>query len=227
MQYTIYLKAGVPVRQVFQGTTLLIMDMGVAPQLDVLNIEIDGYATEQYRGVKRGFKFRGPTFGAALIQSPVDAQIQVVVSMADVTVNYQDGNTVNANIVGTVPVAVQGTPLPVSTDRGQNAGAPLFVSGAVLGDTPAANIVDDAGVAAGGAAAVDVIAADATRLEVVFYNQGPDPVALGMLGITWAKRAIVLNAGDTWIEARAAAKRWQAITDAGKAATVTVQERKA
>jgi hypothetical protein len=227
MQYTIFLKAGKKIRQVFEGKTLLVMDMGVAPQLDVLNIEINGYVAEQYRGVKRGFRFRGPLFGAAIFQSPVDAQIEVAVSMADVSVNYQDGNTVNANIVGTVPVAVQGTPLPVSTDRGQNAGAPLFVSGAVLGDTPANNIVDDAGVAVGGAAAVDVLAADATRLEAVFFNQGPDPVALGMLGITWAKRAIVLNAGDTWVESRAAAKRWQAITDATKAATVTVQERKA
>lgn len=226
MQYTIVLKAGVKVRQMFEGSTLIIMDLGATAQLDVLNIEIGGYAKEQYRSVKRGFKYRGPVFGGAVFQSPVDTSIEVVVSDADVSVNYQDGQAVNANIIGTVPVAVQGTPLPVSTDRGQNAGAPLYVSGAVLGDTPAATITDDAPIAAG-AVAVDVVTADATRLEVVFYNQGPDPVALGMPGITWAKRAIVLNAGDAWIEARAAAQHWQAITDAAKAATVTVQERKA
>jgi hypothetical protein len=216
MQYTITLKANTPLKQTFQGDTLVLLDLGAATQLSNLDIEIKGYSTEQYRNVKRGFKFRGPVFGAATFRSPVDATIEVVVSNADITVNYQDGNTVNANIVGTVPVQVTG--------HGTAPADPLFVNGQV--ETPANNVTDNAGVAAGPVAA-NLLAADPTRLEAVIFNQGPAPVTIGMAGITWAKRAIVLNQGDTWIESRAAAKAWQVITDAGLAATVTVQERKA
>ena len=101
------------------------------------------------------------------------------------------------------------------------------MSGTVLGDTPASVGVNTPAVNVPAATPTDLVAADATRLEVIFYNQGPDAVAIGLTGITWANRAIVLNAGDCYIEARLAAKPWQAITDAGTTAKVGIQERKA
>lgn len=224
MQYRITLTAGVAKRQLFTGRTLVLLDTGAAASLD-LSIDVQGFPTEELRAVKRGLKFRGPDFTGATFTAAVDCTIEVIVTAADVSVNYQEGATVNANIQGTVPVQVTGQPISVAATRGDAPANPLHVSGQVLGDTPAANVTDNAAVAAGPVAAA-LLAADATRLEAVFFNLGPDPVALGMLGITWAKRAIVLNAGDAWVESRAASKAWYVITDAAKAASVTVQERK-
>ena len=69
-----------------------------------------------------------------------------------------------------------------------------------------------------------LVSANADRRSLRFTNIGTDPVALGFTGITWAKRCIVLVAGDTWVEDRAANMAWAAITDAAKTASVTTQE---
>lgn len=63
------------------------------------------------------------------------------------------------------------------------------------------------------------------RRSVRFTNLGPDPVAIGAAGLTWAKRCIVLNAGDTWVEDTASNLAWVAITEsAGKTASITTNE---
>jgi len=247
-QIRINLQANKPQRQTFgQARFLAIFSVGVAASVDV-KIEVAGFAQEELRGLKARDRIEVPDgFEAVSFVAAVDCTIEVIASMIDVRLNNDDGAIVSANIVGTVPVQVTGpnplpvqvaapsplpvfidspNPVPVSTNRGQNAAAPLYVSGAVLGDTPAATLTDNAKITAG-PVAVAVLAADATRLETIIYNIGPDPVALGMVGITWAKRAIVLQAGDTWLESRGASKAWYAITDAGKTADVTTQERKA
>jgi hypothetical protein len=228
MQYRITLEAGIPKRQVMTGKTLVLLDTGAALELDLSIETMGGYAGEELRGVKRGLKFQADGITGAKFLSLVDCVIEVVVSAANISVNYQENSTVNANIQGTVPVSVAQTlpvsvalPLAVVPDRGAPAN-PVYVSGLTYSDAPASAVTNAAPVAAGPVAVV-VMAADAARKAARFLNVGPDPVALGAAGLTWAQRTIVLNAGDMWIEERGANVAWTAITDAAKSASVTVQ----
>jgi len=56
------------------------------------------------------------------------------------------------------------------------------------------------------------------------WRAGTDQVAIGFTGITWDKRCIVLDVGDTWIAEQAANLAWAAICDTAKTASVTVQQ---
>lgn len=217
MQYRISLTAGVPKRQEFQGTTLVLLSLGAALSVD-MNVEVQGFGVEELRGVKNGLRLRAPGAGftSAVFTAPVDCVLEVVVSRADISVNYTEGASVNANIIGTVPV---------SNDRGAP-GNPVNVVGITYADAPATAIVDRAAVACGPVATV-LLAADPTRKRARFANIGASAVTLGTTGHTWAKRVIVLEAGDVWIEDDAANLEWIGITDAGGAASVTVQEVKA
>lgn len=67
-------------------------------------------------------------------------------------------------------------------------------------------------------------AARVARRSIRFTNIGTNPVAIGAPGITWARRCIILNAGDTWLEESAAALAWAAICDTAQAASITAQE---
>jgi len=213
MQYTINLPAGVEVRQEFNGTTLVLLDLGAAPSIDI-EIEVAGYGVETLRGVKRGLRVTGPAFTGARFRAPVDCTIEVVASAAAISVNYTEGATVQAQIIG--------QPVAVVPDRGAP-GSPVYVSGITYTDAPATAIVDRAAVAVTSAGA-SILAAAAGRKRARFCNLGPDPVTLGTTGHTWAKRCIVLEAGDVWIESDAANLAWMAITDATKTASVTAQE---
>lgn len=228
-QLSITLRAGVPKRQTFGFARFLtLQSLGDAALVDVA-IEVAGFSQESLRGLQARDRIvvGDSGFEAATFTAATDCTIEVIASLIDVRLNNNEGQTVLANIVGTVPVQVTGPdPLPVANDRGDAPANPVYVTGLTLAETPANTVTDAAAIAASPVAAA-LLAADATRLEMVIFNQGPSAVAIGMAGITWAKRAIVLNAGDTWIEQRAAAKAWQVITDAGGAANVTVQERKA
>lgn len=224
---SITLAAGKPTRQTFGlARYLTLQNLGDAAVVDV-DLEVGGFARESLKGLRATDRLSvSDGFEAATFTAATDCTIEVIASTIDVRLNNQEGQTVQANIVGTIPVEVTGPdPLQVANDRGDAIGNPVYVSGLTLSETPANTVTDVAGVACGPVAAA-IAAADATRLEVVFCNLGPDPVALGMVGITWAKRAIVLGAGDTYTEWRAAAKAWYGITDAGLAASVTTQVRK-
>lgn len=228
MQYRINLQAGVEQRQNFTGTTLVLLSIGDATSIDV-KIELQGYAVEELRGVTRGLRVRSPGFTGAVFTSTVDTTLEVIVSAADISVQYQDGNTVNANVIGTVPVSVAATlpvsvaaPLAVIPDRGAP-GNPQYVSGITYSDAPAVTLQDNAAVACSSVAAA-LVAADPDRRGLRFTNIGTDPVTIGFTGITWAKRCIVLSSGDSWVEERAANLAWAAICDATKTASVTVQE---
>ncbi len=235
-QITINLKANEPRRQVMRGQVFVILDTGAALGV-ALDIEIEGIAVETLRDCKKGLRLRAPggvPFTSFTLTSPVDTTVEVFVSTADLSVNYQEGSTVNANILGTVPVAITGEPveveitggpLQVVNDRGAPAN-PVYVSGITYSDAPATAIVDRAAVAVTDTGA-SILAADATRKRARFTNLGPDPVTLGTTGHTWAKRVIVLGEGDTWIESDAANLAWMAITDTAGAASVTAQEVKA
>lgn len=212
MQYRITLEAGITKRQEFSGQTLVLLDTGAAVDID-MSVEIVGFAVEELRGVKRGLKMQTPGFTGAKFTAAVDCTIEVIVSSANISVNYQEGATVNANIIGTVPV---------SNDRG-SLGNPINVVGITYTDAPAVTLTDNAAVAVTDTGAA-LVAANANRRSLRFTNIGTDPVAIGFTGITWAKRCIVLNNGDTWIEDRAANLAWAADCDTGKTASVTVQE---
>lgn len=212
MQYTITLAAGVEQRQEFNGTTLVILSTGVAPSID-MKVELAGYAVEEMRGIKQGLKMQTQGFTGAKFLATVPCTIEVIVSSANISVNYQEGSTVNANILGVVPV---------SNDRG-SLGNPVNVVGITYADAPAVTLQDNAAIAVTDAGAA-LVAANANRRGLRFTNIGTDPVTIGFTGITWAKRCIVLNNGDTWIEDRAANLAWAADCDTGKTASVTVQE---
>lgn len=212
MQYQITLSAGVAKRQQFTGKTLVLMETGAADTIDV-TIEVAGFGVEELRGVKRGLKLQSGGFTGATFTAAVNCTLQVVVTDANLSVNYQEGSTVNANIVGVVPV---------SNDRGAP-GTPLYVSGITYADAPAVTLQDNAAVAVTAAGAA-LVAANASRRALRITNIGTDPVAIGFTGITWAKRCIVIQPGDTWNEERAANIAWAAICEAAKTASVTVQE---
>lgn len=212
MQYTITLAAGVEQRQEFNGTTLVILSTGAASTID-MKVELAGYAVEEMRGIKQGLKMQTQGFTGAKFVASVACTIEVIVSSANISVNYQEGSTVNANILGVVPV---------SNDRG-SLGNPVNVVGITYADAPAVTLQDNAAIAVTDAGAA-LVAANANRRGLRCTNIGTDPVAIGFTGITWAKRCIVLNNGDTWIEDRAANLAWAADCDTGKTASVTVQE---
>lgn len=213
MQYTINLKAGQPTRQAFRGTTLVLLDLGAASAID-LALEVENFGVEELRGVKKGLRVTGPLFTSALFTAAIDCTIEVIASAAAISVNYTEGATVNANITN--------APLAVVNDRG-SPGAPVYVSGVTYTDAPAVAIVDRAAVAVTDTGAT-ILTASASRKKARFCNLGPDPVTLGTTGHTWAKRCIVLEAGDVWIEEHAANLAWFAITNTATAASVTAQE---
>lgn len=219
MRIPIPLLANQPLRQFFSARCVAIKSTGAASEVSLTLFRTSQQDAEDFGAVGRNFSVFNPDapFCGVELTSTVDCTVELIVSGSNV--QMLDGSNVTATLDGSQ------LPLPVVNDRGGNALTPLYVSGLTYSDAPAATVTDRAAVAASSVIA-NLLAADATRQEVIFYNIGPDPVALGMVGITWAKRAIVLSAGDMYVDDRAAQKAWYAITDAGGAASVTVQERK-
>lgn len=212
MQYTINIPANQEIRAQISGRTLALLSTGAAASVDI-KIEITGFAVEELRGQKRGFKVRTPGFDGVRLFSTVATTIEVFTSVADIELSLE-GQTVSANITN--------TPLAVVPDRGAP-GNPVYVSGVTYTDAPATSMLNTGPVAVA-AVAVSVMAANAARKAARFTNVGTDAVALGAMGITWAKRCIVLEPGDVWSEDSAAKLQWFAICDAAKTASVNVQE---
>lgn len=215
MQYSITLSAGIKKRQEFTGQTLVILETGAAATLD-MSVEVSGFSVEDFRGIKKNFKLNAPGFSGASFTAAVDCTIEVIVSNANISVDNPDGVSVKAQVTGT------DVPLAVIPDRGAP-GNPQYVSGITYSDAPAVTLTDNDAVAVTSAGAA-LVAANAARRGLRFTNIGTDPVAIGFTGITWAKRCIILNAGDSWVEERAANLAWAAICDATKTASVTVQQ---
>jgi hypothetical protein len=212
MQFTINLTAGVRVRQETAGA-LFVIKSASAP-VDVWLYD-GSRELEVVRSVKAGTKARVPgRFSAVDLRCDVGAVVEFVISDGLVDFDFVTGTTVK--------VAAD-TPLPVSNDRGGAPGTPLYVSGLTLSDTPAVTLQDDAAVAIGPAAAL-IVAANAARKALRIANIGTDPMTIGAAGITWAKRCIVLDPGDVWVEERGANLAWYGITDAGLSASATAQE---
>jgi hypothetical protein len=215
MQITVNLKAGKAVPVAISGTYFLLMETGTAASL-ALEFMDGARQLESLQTAKRGTKARPAAgrFTQVNITAAVDTTAQVVISDGAVDIDVFDGASVAATI--------EGLPLPVSLDRGTPAN-PLNVTAFSVADSPAQSITDAAPVAVTSAALATLATASATRRGLRLYNQGPDPVAIGGGALTWARRAIVLEAGDTWEETKGANLEWRAICDAGKTATVGVQ----
>lgn len=214
MDFTINLKAGQWTRQETAGRMFLLTDAGVAGTVEV-RLEMPGQNDETVGAAGKGFKatLQVGMFSSVAMRAAVDTVAKCVISENLIDYDFTEGATVS--------IANNGTPIQVSNDRG-TPGNLLFVSGVSLADAPATAATNGATVACGPAAAV-VAVADANRRALRLLNLGPDPVAIGAAGLTWATRTIVLDVGDVWIEDRGANLAWSAITDAGKAASVTAQ----
>jgi hypothetical protein len=214
MQQTTKLTANNKARVEIAGRHFLILDTGAASSLE-LWIYRGTDELEYIRTAKRGFKARVPEgFTHLALKSTVDATCEVVISNGVVDFDFISGTSVQATIVGPIPV-------PVSNDRG-SPGNPMSVTAVTVADSPATSSPDNAAVACTAVAAA-ILAADATRRQIVFTNIGADDVALGAAGITWAKRCIILKSGDSFVEERAANLAWYGICDAAKTASVTTK----
>jgi hypothetical protein len=112
-------------------------------------------------------------------------------------------NQLAVNVKNTIanPVVVTSTNLPAAS----------------INDFAAVNLTD------GGGASQIIVAADANRREVRFANTGANPYALGSSALTWAKRTVVVNPGDVWIEDSAANLAWYGICNTGLTAVAQIQ----
>lgn len=211
MQLTITLVAGVKKKAGYGGRNLVITDTGVAASVS-LRLYMPGQNDEEITEASRGFgvSLNAGRFNDVELLSAVNTTVKLIVSDNDIKFNVFDGATINAQLLN--------LPIPVSNDRG-TPGNLLFVSGVSISDAPATSCTNAAPVAVTSAGAV-IAAADATRREIRFVNLGPDPVAIGPAGMTWAQRVIVLKVDDVYIETRGANLAWSAITDVGLTASV-------
>lgn len=215
MDFAINLKAGEWTLQETAGRMFLLVEAGTAGAIE-LRFSMQGGNDEEIKLARRGFRARLNTgrFSGVYMRAAVATSARFVISDNDIEFDFVDGSTVKAEI--------QNLPLPVSNDRG-TPGAPIYVTGALGGGAGAAAVGNFAPIACGPAAVV-AAAANVNRIELRFTNFGPDPVALGAAGITWANRAVVLHVGDMWVEDRGPALAWSAITEAGKTASLGKQE---
>lgn len=220
MQQKITLIAGKEYRQPLNSskfTTFLILSTGAAESLEFVQFEAKGQTLERLNNVTKGLKVRSAIgFDAILFLSAVDADVQIVTSPADISVSQVDGATINANITAW-PADV----LHVSNDRGSAPESPLYV---VSSSTAQASALINAEPVTVSDTVTVIAAANTARLSLRITNLGPNPVAVGGAGLTWAMRCIVLDEGGSWVEDAAAGLAWYAITDTGKTASIAMQE---
>lgn len=189
------------------GTVLIVQSISAGPSIDIQWILADGLQGGGFiGGAVVGQKFRpgfaflgvqitgtaGATIGLLIGSGDADADLQVI------SVNV-DSNEVTIANPDPIPVEWVATPPPGLADTVHNV-APVVA----------------------GAAATALLAADDTRRVFYARNIGPDPVALGAAGMTFADAAIVLLMDETWKETLAPGAAWFCIRDAGTAATVKV-----
>lgn len=107
-------------------------------------------------------------------------------------------------------------PLPVQLIAGSGGGAVV-----------AATVRENSAITAT-EARVLLAGANPARIGLRLCNVGTDPVAIGSSAITWATRVLVLAKDDFCSEGNATGDApglaWYGICDAGKSASVTVQE---
>lgn len=198
------------------GRFFMLTDTGAATGLYV-RLDTPGRNDEELTDARKGTRIKlgaDAKFKSITLRSTVNALVTFIVSEHDVDYSFLEGANVNATITNPLPV-------PVSNDRG-SPGNLLYVSGVSISDAPATSVTAAAPVAVTSAGQV-LATADANRRELRFVNLGPDPVAIGPAGATWAQRVIVLAVDDVFVETRAANLAWSGITSTGTTASVGVQ----
>lgn len=217
-QFSIVLKAGVRTRQQTAGRALLILSTGAASSVE-LTLHDGASEMESIRTATRGLRAEVAApglqgFTSFDLLAGVDCTVEVVVTRGAVGLSSADGSQVLATVMNAA--------LAVVPDRGAP-GNPVYVSGLTYSDAPA-SAVNAAAPVAVTPVGVAVVAANASRKALRLRNHGPDPVAVGGAGLTWANRCIVLEVGDVWVEEKGANVAWTAIVDAGNAASLGIQE---
>lgn len=194
MRKSVPLVANTPTRLPYPGRVLQFFSLGASSGVDV-KIEVGSTQDVEEFGTITNGKFKLKTEGfTALILTSAND------AAVDLLITYQD-------------VTLDGQTITIDSSQ-----FPLDVQEGVATSVTAGTAV------AVTAANTALLAANALRKAHRVLNLGPDPVAIGPAGQTWAKRTIVLNVGDVWIEDSGANVAWSAICDAAKTASVTVQE---
>lgn len=227
MQYSITLSANVWTPQAVPGRYICLLSTGAAVSVEV-RIVRGSQDLGQIRTAQRGLQaeITGEPFTRVEFRSSIATTVEAVITDGSLRIDPLEGASVNATITNN-PLNVSmargepGTPLIVQNVLG-DAGTPVHVIGPRADDAPGAAIAEPAAVAVT-AALTSVIGASATRARLRILNQGPDPVAIGGPGLTWANRAIVLAVGAMWEESSGANLAWSAVCDTAKTATLGVQ----
>lgn len=170
--------------------------------------------------VQRSFKYR-PVLGFDRVvitnTSGADNDIELIVADGDVDIQVTDSIVIANTVANPVPI--------VFTDPVSVVVADVNVTNALLDvrEKLGATFVDMVPVAIDDAG-VQVVAASATRREVRIRNVGANPVALVTAAATaYADAAVLVQPGETWIEATAAACKLMGKCAAGLASTLNVQ----
>jgi hypothetical protein len=201
----------------FSGITVTAAEAG-AVSIIVTNGDIDIQITQQTAVIANG------DVAAIPVRTPPGTRLAVDIGGGSVEVTATDVS-INNDTAHPVPVAIVSEPgAPFAVLVNNPAGAPVPTLG-VKAQTPATVAPVAVAPSTTGAA---LLAADATRRAVRFYNAGAFPVAITPdNATTFAQAAIVLNAGDFWSETDAPGAAWYAATGAAGAASVNLQTVKA
>ncbi len=194
------------------GDVVLFDTSGSSVSIDITWIDGGGQEAGKVQGVLLGRLLRagGGFAGLRVTGGDPNDTIKLLVGPTDA---YARESVTNA-VIGNVTVINE---VEVKND----AGNPLAVEGTVT-ESQGAAIAHNAAVAVNNVL-TNVLAAGARR-RVRLYNQGPDAVAIGSgAGLTWAKRARVLEMGDSYEDEVTAQLAVDAICDAAKTATLGVE----
>ncbi|WP_186082804.1 hypothetical protein [Burkholderia gladioli] len=213
-----------------KGLTLFIQQCDQGDMLTVTLVDVVGnrYTVQD---IGAGAKLR-PLAGFTSVQiaTPVDANVQFIVTSGDIDIQNSQVEAVIANGDGAaVPVRVPaGQRLPVDIGGGT---VDVTASNVTIGNTaaspvpvqvqPPASAPADAGAVAVGTAGAALVAASAGRRSLRVRNAGPGLMALtSAAGTTFANAALVIQVGDTYIERDAPQAAWYAVSDTGTTANI-------
>ncbi|KML60893.1 hypothetical protein VL15_07215 [Burkholderia cepacia] len=239
------------------GRTLYVQSSDAGNVLTITLTDVFGNR-ETVQSVGAGAKLTPAAgFVAVTISTTADSNVAFIVTQGDIDIQLNQTTVNIGNGSGNpVPVAIvsePGSPFPVTvTGTVAVSGATLTATNVGINNTTANPVpvqlhvsditvpvlpalaltpatVTPVVVAAGATGAV-LLAADATRRAVRFFNPASSagPVAIVPAAAdAYANGAIVLNPGDFWNETDAPGAAWYASTPAATGATVNLQTVKA
>jgi hypothetical protein len=215
--YTYNIKAGVPMPVSVQGKLILVDSIGAASGIDITPV-LNSSTGRTMPGRRKGFKC-WVDYDSLVLESSVDTQVALFLSVTDVSIGFTEGAQVNVaggvaitnDAASRVPVDLAGGTVNVNaTNVGIN-----NTDAAAVPVRPAAlaNLVDKNAIVVNTGAAQAVVS-DASLKRLCIKNASPAArVALGGAGVTMAKAAIILEPGDVWSEDAAAGAAWYATSD--------------